>query len=83
MAMLITTAWLGMLALAVVPGSGKVHDVVAWTFYVLIMGTMLLIPWMILFAWPRFLVPPAFRGQPGWLVTTLHQVRAKQSPHRP
>jgi hypothetical protein len=72
-----------MLALAVVPGSGKVHDVVAWTFYVLIMGTMLLIPWMILFAWPRFLVPPAFRGQPGWLVTTLRQVRAKQSPHRP
>jgi hypothetical protein len=82
MALLMTSAWLGMVALTVVPGSGEVHDVVAWTFFVLIVGTMLLVPWMILFAWPRFLVPPAFRGQPGWLVATLRQVRATQSRHR-
>jgi hypothetical protein len=70
MAMLMTSAWLGIPALTLVPGSGEIHDVVAWTFLVLIIGAMLLIPWMILFAWPRFLVPPAFRGPSGWLVTT-------------
>jgi hypothetical protein len=31
--------------------------------------------WMFLFAWPRFLVPPAYRGQPGWIGTTWRRAR--------
>ena len=38
----------------------------------------LLAVWMLLFAWPRFLVPPAYRGDPGWIVTQARRVTRRR-----
>jgi hypothetical protein len=35
------------------------------------LGLILLACWLWAFMWPRFLVPPHIRGQPGWAVAVL------------
>lgn len=37
---------------------------------------LLLACWLWLFAWPRFLVPPHLRGQPGWVTASWRMWRA-------
>ena len=40
---------------------------------------LLLAFWLWLFAWPRFLVPPHLRGQPGWVAASWRMRRADRA----
>lgn len=43
---------------------------------------LLLACWLWLFAWPRFLVPPHLRGQPGWVTASWRMWRADRPEAR-
>jgi hypothetical protein len=72
---MITAVWVGMAADAIVTGSPDGDSPVATSMAGVAVAALLLAGWMWLFAWPRFLVPPRFRGEPGWLVTKLRSFR--------
>jgi hypothetical protein len=75
MAAMFTVGAVGMGVDAAVTGSPNGNSPVATTTALVAIACLLLTAWMWLFAWPRFLVPPAFRGQPGWVVTTVRSLR--------
>jgi hypothetical protein len=82
MALTFTAVSMGMAADAIVTGNPNGDSPIATIMSCVAIAALLLTGWMWLFAWPRFLVPPAFRGQSGWLATAVRSVWAKVPTHR-
>jgi hypothetical protein len=74
MAICFTAGSLGCLANLVIGGSPGAQTSFGSLLLEIALVAFLLAIWMLLFAWPRFLVPPANRGEPGWIVTQVHRL---------
>jgi len=78
MAICFTTGSLGCLANLILGGSTNAMTAVGSFFLTVGLLALVMSGWMLLFAWPRFLVPPAFRGEPGWVVTQFRRVSRRR-----
>jgi hypothetical protein len=76
-----TLVWL---AIVLDEAAGSVGVVSATTSWLAGLGLLFLIVsfWMWLFAWPRFLVPPHLRGEPGWVVGLSREWRTHRRERR-
>jgi hypothetical protein len=72
-----TLVWLVIILDQLAGSVGVISEATAWLAGLGLLF-MILAFWMWLFAWPRFLVPPHLRGQPGWASSSWRQWRTNR-----